>query len=141
MDQVNTMFDQMFDNFRRMSESALQMQQDMFRQWTQQWPMSMPMGAASPDWAQTFQKRWQDLATDSLKRHREVLDATYKSGIQAIEQTFRASEATSPEEQRRIVEDLWRKLFDTMKEHSESQFREFQKSAELWVEMMQKAHV
>lgn len=135
------MFDQMFDNFRRMSESALQMQQDMFRQWTQQWPMPMPMGAASPDWAQTFQKRWQDLATDSLKRHREVLDATYKSGIQAIEQTFRASEATSPEEQRRIVEDLWRKLSDTMKEHSESQFREFQKSAELWVEMMQKAHV
>ena len=135
------MFDQMFDNFRRMSESALQMQQDMFRQWTQQWPMSMPMGGASPEWAQNFQKRWQDLATNSLQRHREALDATYQSGIQAIEQTFRASGASSPEEQRLIIEALWRKLFETMKEHSENQFREFQKSAELWVEMMQKAHV
>lgn len=135
------MFDQMFENFRRMSESALQMQQDMFRQWTQQWPATTPMGGASPEWAQTFQKRWQDLATESLKRHRETLNATYESGIQAIEQTFRVSEANSPEDQRRMVEELWRKLFETMKEHSEGQFREFQKSAELWVEMMQKAHV
>lgn len=133
------MFDQLFENFRRMSETALQMHQDVLRQWTSQWPSAMPLGGAGPDFGRDFQKRWQTLATDSLRKHSEALDATYKSGIQIIEQTFRVSDSDSPEEQRRMVEELWGKLFKTMKEQAESQFREFQKAAELWLEMLQKS--
>ena len=61
-----------------------------------------------------------------LNRHREAIDGIYKSGIQLIEQSLQAGEAKSPDEYRRIVEDLWRKLFDLQKEQSESQFRDFQ---------------
>ena len=35
------MNDQMFDTFRKASESSVQLQQEMLKQWTQQW-MSMP---------------------------------------------------------------------------------------------------
>lgn len=133
------MFDQLFENFRRMSESALQMQQDMLRQWTTQWPATMPFGGNAPDAARDFQKRWQELATAALRKHSEALDATYKSGIQVIEQSFRVSDTDSPEEQRRMVEELWGKLFKTMKEQAESQFRELQKAVELWFQTMQRS--
>jgi phosphate uptake regulator len=132
------MFDQMFENLRRMSESALQMQQDMLRQWTSQWP-TMPFGGGSPEATRDFQKRWQEFATETLRKHSEALDATYKSGIQLIEQSFRVSDTDSPEEQRRMVEELWSQLFRSMKEQSESQSRELQKAMELWFRALQRS--
>ena len=34
------MFDQVFDNFRKATETTLQAQQDLFRQWMSQWPIA-----------------------------------------------------------------------------------------------------
>jgi hypothetical protein len=125
------MIDQLIDSFRKASESSLQIQQDMFKQWSQQWPTSSPTAPWAPaDWGNTFQKRSIDLTIESLNRHRESLESTYRSGIGLVEQALRVSEAKSPEDYRRMVEDLWRKLFSTFKEQSEAQFREFQKWAE-----------
>ena len=134
------MFAQLFEGFRRASEASLQAQQDLFRQWVQQWP-SMP--ASSPgtagEWSEAVQKRWLDSAKDSLNKQRELLDTSYRAGIDVIEQSFRVGEAKSPEDYRRVVEDLWRKLSDTFKQQSESQFREFQGAAEKWFELARKA--
>ena len=134
------MFAQLFESFRRASEASLQAQQDLFRQWVQQWP-SMP--ASSPgtagEWSEAVQKRWLDSAKDSLNKQRELLDTSYRAGIDVIEQSFRVGEAKSPEDYRRVVEDLWRKLSDTFKQQSESQFREFQGAAEKWFELARKA--
>jgi hypothetical protein len=130
------MFDQMFDTFRKASESALQMQQEMLKNWTQQW-MAAPTKATSgsADWGRTFQKRWVELGVELLNKHREALDSTYRTGIDVIEQSFRTSEARSPDEYRAMLEDLWRKLFETFKAQAESQFHDFQtwstKSAEI----------
>jgi hypothetical protein len=136
------MLDQMFDTFRKASESSLQMQQEMFKQWAQQWP-TMPLNAAgvSADWVRTFQKRWIDFETGLLNKHRESLDTMYKSGIHFIEQSFRLTEAKSPEDYRRMVEELWRKVFTVYKDQSESQLRDFQKAVEEWFEMVPKAKV
>jgi hypothetical protein len=136
------MLDQMFDNFRKASESSLQMQQELFKQWTQQWP-SMPLNAAgvSADWVRTFQKRWIEFATDSLSKHRESLDSMYRSSIQVIEQTCRLSEAKTPDDYRRMVEELWRKMFTVCKDQSESQLRGIQKGVEELFEMVPKAKV
>jgi hypothetical protein len=133
------MLDQMFETFRKASESSLQMQQEMFKQWVQQWP-SMPLNAAgvSTEWVRTFQKRWIEFVTDSLNKHRESVDSTYKTGIQVIEQTCHLSEAKTPDEYRRMVEDLWRKLITIYKVQSESQLRDFQKAAEKWFEVLPK---
>lgn len=136
------MFDQLFESFRRASESSLQMQQDLFRSWTQQWLAAPPNAAGlSAEWGRTFQRRWLELAIEILNKHRESVDSVYKSGIGVIEQTFRVSEARSSEDYRRMVEDLWRKLFETFKDQSESQFREFQTFAEKSFEIVRNAEV
>ena len=67
---------------------------------------------------------WGETLTAGSQR--EAVDGMYKSGIQIIEQTFHVTEAKSADDYRRMVEDLWRKLFDLQKAQSESQFRDFQ---------------
>lgn len=132
------MFDQLFESFRKASESSLQAQQDLFKSWTQQWP-STPFGSnAASDWTGA-QKRWLEGASEALNKHRALLDASYKSGIEVIEHTFRFSEARSPEDYRRLVEELWRKLTDTFKAQSESQYREIQNATEKWIDKTQSA--
>ena len=130
------MIDQMFDTFRKTSASFLQMQQELFKQWIQQWPaVPMEVAGASADWMQKLQKRWFEFTTESLNMHRELLDSMYRAGIQIMEQAFRLSESTNPDEYRREVAELRRKMFETFKGQSEAQFREFEKEAEKWFEL------
>ena len=126
------MLDQLFETFRKASESSLHMQQDMFKHWTQQWT-GASSAAGSPEWSRTYQKQIIDL----LNKQREALDTAFKAGIQLIEQTFRAGEAKSPDEYRRTMEDLWRNLIDTFRTQTESQYREFQKWSEKSFDMAQ----
>jgi hypothetical protein len=134
------MLDQVLETFRKASESTFQVQQDMFRHWTQQWLGNAPItGVPSTEWSRNFQQRWLELTIDALNKHREAVDATYRAGIQIIEQSFRMSEAKSPEDLRRMAEDLWRKLFDTIKSQYESQFQEFHKWTERSFELAQRA--
>ena len=132
--------DQMFESFRRASVSSLQMQQELFKQWTQQWP-SAPMNIAgvSVDWVQKLQKRWFEFTSESLNRQRELLDSMYKSVIQVVEQASRLSESKTPEDYRKTSEELRLKMFETIKEQSDAQFKEFQKSAEKWFDVMPSA--
>ena len=134
------MFDQLFENFRKASESSLQMQQDLFKNFTQQWASGAPStGGASTEWNRDQQKRSLETALELLNKHREALDSAYKSGIAVVEQTFRLSEAKSQEDYRRMVEELWRKLFETVRDQSETQFKEFQRWSEKTAEMAQNA--
>jgi hypothetical protein len=139
------MFDQLIDGVRKASESSLQMQQEMFKHWTRLFTgPAQEAGAqagAQAEWGQTSQKRWLELGVEMLNRHREAVDSIYKSGIQLIEQTFHVTEAKSPDDYRRMVEDLWRKLFDLQKEQSESQFRDFQTFYEKSASLVQDARV
>src|SRR5262245_27629914 len=100
-----TMFEMLFETFRKASESSLEMQQEMFKQWTQQW-VAVPSGAGAPstEWGRNLQKRWAELTLETLNKHREALDSAYRSGIQVIEESFRTSEAKSSEDYRRMVE-------------------------------------
>ena len=129
------MDDQLFDSFRKASESSLQMQQEMLKHWTERWAGSASQAPnATSDASQQAQKRWLALGIELLEKHRASLDETYAAGLQLIAQSFGASEAKSPEEYRRLTEALWRKLFDTYKNQTEAQFVAFKdwstKSAE-----------
>jgi hypothetical protein len=125
------MFDQLVDGVRKASESSLHMQQEMFRQWTRLWLSAAPGSNAVPaDFNRATQKRWLELGVEMLDKHRESLDGTYRSGIQLIEQTFQVADAKSGDDYRKIVEDLWRKLFELQKQQAEAQFRDFQ----AWIE-------
>jgi hypothetical protein len=130
------MFTQLVENFRKASESSLQAQREMFKQWVQQWPAASfkPMQAPG-EWNGGLQKRWSESAMAALDKQRELFDATYKSGIKVIEQSFRVSEAKSPDEYRELVGELWRKLSETLTAQYEQQFHEFQSAAAKWAEL------
>ena len=120
------MFDQLIDGVRKASESSMQMQQEMLKNWTRMFSAPMAEAGVPADWGKGSQKRWLELGVEMLNRQREAVDGMYKSGIQIIEQPFHVTEAKSADDYRRMVEDLWRKLFDLQKAQSESQFRDFQ---------------
>ncbi len=128
------------ESFRKVSESSLQMQQQMLKQWTDGWTGSAAQAQnASGEASQNVQRRWLALGLDLLNKHRASLDSTYAAGIQLIEQSFGAAEAKSPEEYRRMTEELWRKLFDTYKSQTEAQFEAFKNWSTRSAEAMQDA--
>ena len=61
------MLEQVFDNFRKATETTLQAQQDLFRQWMSQWPMlplaPTPSSSGMSEQARSFQKQWTDSVT------------------------------------------------------------------------------
>ena len=136
------MFEQVFDSFRKASETTLQAQQDLFRQWMSQWPM-FPMDTTTPgskgaasEQARSFQKQWNDTVTALMTKHCEALDAQYRAGIRTIEDALRTTEAKSPEEFRQLTEELWRKSFEVLKQTIENQIHDFQTAVEKWSELM-----
>jgi hypothetical protein len=125
------MFDQLFDGFRKASESSIVAQQEMIKQWVQQWPTASLSAAGSAiERNSEFHKKWVESATGTLTRQRELLDTACKSGVQLIEQASRLSDARSPDDFRKLMEELWRKMFQGMKDQSEAQFVELRNASE-----------
>jgi hypothetical protein len=134
------MLDQIFELSRKAAESSLQMQQAMFKHWTQDSPSMSPTSAGvSADWGGSMRKRWVELMMETLNKQRESLDLAYRTVIQTMEQALRISEAKSSEECVRVVEDVWRKLFEAVKGQSEAQFRDLQTWTERSFETARKA--
>jgi hypothetical protein len=134
------MSDQMFDTFRKASESWVKMQQDLFQTSAPSSFFAAPQGAGvAPEWARNAQKKCIDLAAEILERQRESVDALFKSSINLLQQTSQISEAKSSEDYRRAAEDLWRKWFESVKSHSETQFRDVQTFAGKSLEIVQNA--
>jgi hypothetical protein len=134
------MTNQMFDTFQKASESWLKMQQDMFQTGG---PSSLftgsPGAGLSPEWARNAQKKYLNLATEILERQRESVDALFKSTISLLQQTSQITEAKSSDDYRHAAEDLWRKWFESVKSHSETQFRDVQTFAGKSLEIVQSA--
>jgi len=129
--------DQILESFQRATQSTVRLQNEIFKQWAQQWP-TMPLNpaGASAEWYQTFYKNWLQLVSDPLnanKRH-ESLESLYDAGVRVIEEAFRVSEAKTPEDYRHMVEDLWRELFTIYREGTEGQLRDFEKGIASWLE-------
>jgi len=130
------MFTQLLESFRKVSESSLHAGQEMLKQWVQHaQPQSLGVASTPQEWTEAFQKRWAESASEALNKHRELVDATYKSGIEMIEQSFRVGEARSLGDNRKLVEEVWRRLSDTYKSQTEAQFREFQNATASWLAM------
>jgi hypothetical protein len=134
------MLDQVFEMSRKALESSMQMQQAVFKHWTQDLPTMTPMVAGlSTDWGGAMRKRWVDLVLEALNKHRESVDSNYRALIHTIEKAFRVPEARSSEDAVRAIEDVWKSMFDSMKSQSEVQFREFQSWTEKAMDMARKA--
>ena len=136
------MFEQVLDNFRKATESSLQMQQEMLRNWMHQWPGASMMTMQSPNgWTDqftAFQRKWNEGVSDLLNKHKEALDTQYRTGIRLIEEAFRVTDAREPEQARKLVEELWRHSYESFKTISENQMRDFQTVMEKWFETVSK---
>ena len=134
------MFDQILENCRKATETTLQFQQMMLRNWGQQWPSTfgVPIPTDVGSWPEQFhkaQKKLGETITDMLNKHRETLDAQYRAGIRAIEDAFRVGEAKDPEQVRKLVEELWRHSYECLKSLAESQMRDTQTLMQKWFDL------
>jgi hypothetical protein len=137
------MFDQILENYRRATETTMQFQQTMLRNWIQQQftPMfGMPVipnpGGAWVEQIHNAQKKWAETVTAMLDKHREALDAQYKAGIKTIENAFKVGEAKDPEHFRKLSEELWKHSFEALRKVVEDQSREFQGAMTRWFELV-----
>lgn len=131
------MFDQVFDSLRKVSDSVIQVQQEMFKKWISLWPGAGAMPAESGDVVK-FQKKWVEVTTDLLKKQRESVEAQFKAGLQNIEEAFHLPDAKDAEELRAKTIELWRKTFDCLKQTYETQSRDFQAAVAKWTDLMTK---
>ncbi|MFO0907998.1 MAG: hypothetical protein U0794_06505 [Isosphaeraceae bacterium] len=152
------MIDQVMEQFRRATESTLQIQQQLLQQWSQQWTHlpfpgftgmpgmpGMPAGMTPPafgtpmaDQVQVFQKRMAAAVTDLLEKHRAALDAQYAAGIRTLEDAFRIGEAKDPAQLLRLTEEFWKHSFDCLKTLAEDQVKGFQAATQTWMENVSK---
>jgi uncharacterized protein (TIGR02271 family) len=72
-------FQQMFANYFKAAESAIQFQQEMLRQWGGQWPTAM--------------QKASEVSTEVMNKQHEALDTLSKTGTQAIEDASRIAKA------------------------------------------------
>jgi hypothetical protein len=131
------MFEQVFDSLRKATESSIALQQEMFRKWIGLWP-GMPASAFPFTELQKFQKKWVEVVGEVVKKQNESLEAQFKAGLQTIEDAFRLSEVKDPEVLRAKTLELWQKMFDYLRQVSETQLRDFQAALGKWVELMTK---
>jgi hypothetical protein len=136
------MFEKLFDDYRKAVESSFKLQQQLYRQWMNEWPVKMPGGAggvqggAVEDQIRDYQKRWSSTLAEILEKHRETLNNQYRSGIEAIDSAFRTTEARTPEQYWRLTQEFWRKSIDSFKTAFEAQSHYVQGLAKMWTDMI-----
>ena len=155
------MFEQVFDNLKKATESSIQMQQEMFQKWVGMFPAAPGAAAAAAaggaagaatgnpaaglnaaaafDAMTRWQKKFEETMTESLKRQRDLVDSHYTAGLRTLEEMFRVGQSKSPQEYQDKVMQLYRQCFDSLRQLSESQMKEFKAAAERWTELMTKA--
>jgi hypothetical protein len=138
-------FEDVFENIRRTTETSLEMQQDLMRNWSKMWPgmPGMPgMSDGQAAWVeqvQKFQQEFSRTVSDLARRHREVVDRQYQAAVESLEHGLRVAESTNPEEFRSRVEQLCRKTLECFRNVMESQVKEFQDGMNRWGELLNRA--
>jgi hypothetical protein len=131
------MFDQVFESLHKAADSALGMQQELFKKWLGLWPgvMASPAGFGEPI---KFQKKWVEVVGEMIKKERESLEAQFSAGLRHIEEAFRLTEAKDPHELRTKTIELWQKTFECLRQTYEAQLRDFQAAVTRWTELVMK---
>lgn len=131
------MFEQVFENLRQASDSAIALQQEMFQKWVSLWPgvPAVPPALSEP---MKFQKKWVEVIGDLIKKRRESLEVQFSAGLGNIEEAFHLAKAQNPEELRAKTVVLWQKTFDCLRQTYETQARDFQAAVEKFAELLAK---
>jgi hypothetical protein len=135
----SSVFEQVFDSFRKTAESSVEMQQELFRQWGAGWPGFPQPQNAWAERVQKFQKEWAKTVKELLGKHREILDEQYRLALESLEEAFRVVQSTDPQEYAKRCETLCKKSLDVMREAGELQVKETQEALNKWIGLAVKA--
>ncbi|MGC8639928.1 MAG: hypothetical protein ACP5XB_08650 [Isosphaeraceae bacterium] len=141
------MFEQIFDQYRKVVESSFETQQDLYREWMNGLPIKPPdLGSsvdheAAQEHIRTYRERWNETLAEMLEQHRKALNEQYQQGIQAIEAAFRTTEAKTPEEFWRLTQEFWRKSIDSFKTALQIQTKYVQNLASMWFDLITRGKV
>ena len=150
------MFEQIFDEYRKAVETSFRMQQELYRQWMNGWPVKPPDvrvvdrpavdvrvvdRPAVKEQIRSYQKQWSETLAETMEKHRESLNTQYKNGIEAIELAFRTTEARTPEQYWRLTQEFWRKSIDSYKTAFETQSMYVASLAQMWLDMVTRGKV
>ena len=137
-ESLSNVFEQVFQNFRKVTETNIELQQDMFRHWGANWPGFPQTENSWLERVQKFQKDWAKTFTDLVNKHRRVMDEEYRLAIDGLKEAFRAVESSDPQELRQRCEELCRKTLDLSREACELQAKETQDALNKWVALAAK---
>ncbi len=141
------MFEEIFDEYRKAVDSSFKMQQEMYRQWMNGWPVKPPDVATVSDRGvikdqiRSYQQEWSQTLAETMEKHRAALNQQYMSGIDAIASAFSMTDAKTPEEYWRLTQEFWRKSIDSYKKTFETQSKYVESLAEMWLEMVTRGKV
>ena len=132
------MFQDVFENLRKASDSTIQTQQELFKKWASLWPgvPASPTAWGGP--VQKLQKPWVEIVNDLVKKQREVLETHFNAGLRNIEEASPLVEVKNPEELRTKTIELWQKSFDCLRQTYEAQLHELQTAVSRWAALMTK---
>ena len=92
------MFDQVFENLQKATESSVKMQQELFQKWIGGFPSSVPSVPNPMDAMADWRKKWEEASADLLKRQKEMVDNNYEAGMKSLEDIFAIASSKSPED-------------------------------------------
>src|SRR5690242_10826571 len=79
-----TMFEQIFDEYRKAVESSFEVQREMYRRWMNGLPVKPPEAAAGgaaselKEQIHSYRKEWSRTLAETMEQHREALNEQYK---------------------------------------------------------------
>lgn len=131
-------FEEVFQNLRKVTEANLKMQKELFSQWSSMWPGVPTPQTAWLDKMRQFRTQWMKTISGLAHQHQEVVDRNYKAAVESLDAALAVNEADSPEEFRRRTEQFCRKALDCMREMSESQVKEMQETVTKMTDLVAK---
>ena len=121
------MYDLVLESLRKSTESAIQVQQEMFRTLGNFW-------GSGPAQVQSIQKKWADTFGDLLKKQKETLEAQYNGGLKIIEQALTVHTTKELEELRAKLISEWKKNLEVQRQVAEAQMQAILTAQTNWVE-------
>jgi hypothetical protein len=122
------MFEEVFQNIRKAAEANLNMQQELFSQWSALWPgMPAPQSAWLKQ-IQRFRTKWVEAVSELARKQRGMVDRRYDAALESLDAALCATEASTPEEYRRRSEQFCRKSLECAREVAETQVEALQEA-------------
>src|SRR5215467_226307 len=92
-ESASNLFEATFNNLRQAAGSAVQLQQEMYKEWAKLWP---GLAQSTVDWNANFQKsqkEWVTRITGAMRKHLELVDQQYRAGIESLEAAAASSDS------------------------------------------------